>query len=213
MILCFLSHEVHNGTTTVVLLMQSYLFCITFGRIMSLYNQINLMLLTWTMYVHLGQLAKSFEQTTQPNPTYTLEEVCDFIRHHFQRLNPTLFAWGAFTSVQNIFDYMLASSQPVTTSSMYCPNGHDVQQAEMSAFSCQLTILTPFPTLQNFVDNLSVQSSSHCHSCNQHLIRTHMFLNFPTMLAFDLSGHTTLLTKSLNYHREMGNILHMSSEV
>jgi hypothetical protein len=99
---------------------------------------------------------------------------------------------------------MLASSQPVTTSSMHCPNGHDVQRAEMSAFSCQLTILTPFPTLQNFVNNLSVQSSFHCHSCNQHLIRTHMFLNYPTMLAFDLSGHTTLLSKSLNITQQNG---------
>ncbi|KAF8224382.1 hypothetical protein L208DRAFT_1512403 [Tricholoma matsutake] len=98
---------------------------------------------------------------------------------------------------------MLASSQPVATSSMHCPNGHDVQRAEISAFSCQLTILSHVPTLQNFVDNLSVESSSHCHSCNQHLIRTHVF-DFPPILAFDLSGHTTLLTKSLNITQRNG---------
>ncbi|KAF8240073.1 hypothetical protein L208DRAFT_1551907 [Tricholoma matsutake] len=60
------------------------------------------------------------------------------------------------------------------------------------------------PTLQKFVDNLSVESSSHCHYCNQHLIRTHVFDDFPLMLAFDVSGHTTLLTKSLNITQRNG---------
>ncbi|KAF8223225.1 hypothetical protein L208DRAFT_1053752, partial [Tricholoma matsutake] len=145
---------------------------------------------------YLGQVATSFSQS-RPQGPYSLEDVHDFIQCHLQRLNPVCFAWGHYTSIQNILDTFLATSHPITSSSMFCPNDHPLYNDERLSSTCQITLLHQCPSMQAFVDDQSIECTSCCPSCQSHLIRKHVFVHAPPIIAFDMSQHRTLLLPSL----------------
>ena len=146
---------------------------------------------------HLGQIADSFSQTWPQGTSYNLEDVRDFVQRRLQRIDPVRFAWGHFTSIQNILDHFLAAKCPITLSSMYCPNNHTANIDERSASTCQITILRQYQTIQTFINNQTIECASSCQTCHSHLIRKHVFTHPPPILAFDMSQNRTLLLESL----------------
>jgi hypothetical protein len=146
---------------------------------------------------HLGQIADSFSQTWPQGTSYNLEDVCDFVRRCLQRIDPVSFAWGHFTSIQNIVDHFLAATCPITLSSIHCPNNHPVNIDERPATSCQITILRRCQTIQAFINNQTVECASSCRTFHSHLIRKHVLTHPPPILAFDMSQYRTLLLESL----------------
>ncbi|KAF8218815.1 hypothetical protein L208DRAFT_1347040, partial [Tricholoma matsutake] len=115
-----------------------------------------------------------------------------------QRIDPVSFAWGHYTSIQNILDAFLATSCPITSSSMCCPNDHTLQNNDgRLALSCQITILCQCPSIQAFIDDQSIKCTLHCQSCQSYMIRKHVFEHAPIILAFDMSQHRTLLLPSI----------------
>ena len=148
---------------------------------------------------YLGQIADGFSQTTAQGTAsaYTLEEVREFLRRRLHRANPTVFAWGRYTGIQNIMDYLLATSQPVTSSSLRCPNNHPLDRAGSLTSSCQITILRQCPDIQAFINDQSIECASRCCVCRSHLIRQHVFEDTPAVIVFDMSLHQTSLLENV----------------
>ena len=146
---------------------------------------------------HLGQIATSFSQTQPQGTAYSLEDVRDFMRRRLQRIDPVSFAWGHFTSIQSILDHFLTANHPITSSAMHCPNNHPLNRDERLSTSCHISLLHHHATIQTFIDNQSIECASRCHACQSHLVRSHVFVCAPAILAFDMSQQTTLLLESL----------------
>ena len=119
------------------------------------------------------------------------------MRQRLERVDPVVFAWGRYTGIQCILDYLLSTSHPVTLSSVRCPNDHPLHRANLSASSCQITVLRQCPNVQAFVDDQSIECASRCHVCQSHVVRQHIFEDTPAVIAFDLSQHQISLSESI----------------
>ena len=119
------------------------------------------------------------------------------MRQCLQRADPAIFAWGRYTGIQYILDYLLSMSRPVTSSSVRCPNDHPLHRADLLASSCQITVLRQCPDIQTFVDDQSIECASCCHVCQSHTIQQHIFEDTPAIITFDLSQHHISLSESI----------------
>ena len=123
--------------------------------------------------VHMGMISDSFSQTQFQNST----NIRDFVRRRLQRIDPISFAWGQFTSIQSILDHFLATSYPITSSLMFCPNNHPVNRDARLGSTCQITILQQCSTIQDFVDDQTIHCASSCQNCHSHLLRKQVFIH------------------------------------
>ena len=146
---------------------------------------------------YLGQIANNFSQTRPQGTVYTLEEVHNFMQRCLQRVDPAIFAWGRYTGIQYILDYLLSMSLPVMSSSVRCPNDHPLHRADLLASSCQITVLHQCPDIQTFIDDQSIECASRCHVCQSHTVRQHIFEDTPAIITFDLSQHHISLSEGI----------------
>ncbi|KAF8219037.1 hypothetical protein L208DRAFT_1344229, partial [Tricholoma matsutake] len=114
-----------------------------------------------------------------------------------QRINSTVFAWGRHTGIQSILDHLLATTHPITSSSLHCPNNHPLDRGDSLASSCQISILCQCPTIWTFIDDQSIECASCCRICQSLIICRHVFEEAPPIIAFDLARHQTSLLENL----------------
>jgi hypothetical protein len=134
--------------------------------------------------------------------TYSLEQIRDNFRHRLARVSQE-FAFGSYASVQVIGEYLFLAHEVVTTSDVFCSNGHGHGGTHgrfhrSSVSNYQIIILgTTERSLQACMDNFTLQLVSKCTSCNTHLIKRTRFVQTPPLLAFDLSSGSALTLDSV----------------
>jgi hypothetical protein len=96
------------------------------------------------------------------------------------------FAFGEYTSMDALFNYLLKSAYTVTTSSRFCPNGHDVDRRESRVSSCNITLSRRGCNLQEYLDDFTSISSAKCPVCSKNLTRRFTFNCHPPIFTIDL---------------------------
>jgi len=131
--------------------------------------------------------------------TYSLEQIRDYFRRHLARVSQE-FTYGSYTSVQSIGDYLFLAHEIVTTSDIFCSNGHRTHGGhhQLSVSSYQITIVESTErSLQACMDNFTLQLASKCTTCNTYLKKHTAFVQTPPLLAFDLSNGSALTLDSV----------------
>ena len=116
--------------------------------------------------------------------SFSLERIRDFIRRRLARFSAE-FTFGRYASVHSVAEQLLKTSEPVTTSSLSCPDGHVIDQNPSPTSNCEIIIFGG-PSLQAILDNFSVETAAKCSTCNTYLSRVTKFIQAPPLLAFDL---------------------------
>ena len=62
-------------------------------------------------------------QADPGSPSYTLEQIRDFFRHQLARISQD-FTFGSYACVQSIGDRLFRADEIITTSNVFCPDGH-----------------------------------------------------------------------------------------
>ena len=126
------------------------------------------------------------------------------MRLHLQTADPAAFPWGRYTGIQYILNYLLSANCSATSSTLRCPNDHLLHRANLNhrqfsnfSSSCQITILHQCADVQAFVDDQSIECASHCHICQSHIVRQHVFEHTRAVIVFDLSQHQIPLLESI----------------
>ncbi|KAF8811300.1 hypothetical protein BYT27DRAFT_7089946 [Phlegmacium glaucopus] len=148
------------------------------------------------MFDDLIQRFRSHEryQVVSGSPTYSLEQIRDFFRRRLARISQE-FTFGSYASVQSIAEHLFRAQEIVTTSDIFCSDGHgtDGRDRRSSTSSYQIIILgSTESSLQACMDNFTLQLASRCATCNTHLMKRTTFVQTPPLLAFDLSNGSTL---------------------
>ena len=123
--------------------------------------------------------------------TFTLEQIRDFIRRHLARVS-TEFTFGSYASVHSITEKLLETSEPVTTSDLYCPNNHVINRNLSSTSNCEI-IIVGGPSLQACVDNFTFETATRCSTCDTYFSRVTTFIQTPPLLAFNLGNNAPFL--------------------
>ena len=124
--------------------------------------------------------------------TFSLEQIRDFFRRRLARFSAAEFAFGRYASVHSITEQILKTCEPVTASNLYCPNSHNVERNPSTTSNCEI-IISGGPSLQDCVDDFSVETASRCSTCNTYLSRVTTFIQTPPLLAFDLGNDAPFL--------------------
>ena len=126
-------------------------------------------------------------------PTYSLEQIREYFRHRLARVSRE-FTFGAYASVQAIGEYLFRAQEIVTTSDVFCSNGHRLGRDHRSSISSYQIIIhgSMESSLQACMDNFTVELGSKCATCNTYLIKRTTFVQAPPLLAFDLSNGSDL---------------------
>jgi hypothetical protein len=119
--------------------------------------------------------------------SYTLEQICDFMRCRFLRLDNE-FAFGCYTSAHAVMNQLLISPYPVLRSFRHCCNNHAVDADQRMTNSCEIvTLAAPMHyTIQQYMENFTAPSSAMCHECGMGLIRSFSFVLHPPLIAIEL---------------------------
>jgi hypothetical protein len=130
------------------------------------------------------------------SPTYySLEQIREYFRRCLARISQE-FTFGSYASVQSIGEYLFAAQEIVTTSDVFCSNGHrrDGRNGQSSTSSYQILIIhgSTENSLQACVDNFTLELASKCATCNTYLIKRTTFVQTPPLLSFDLSNGSRL---------------------
>jgi hypothetical protein len=154
-----------------------------------------------TQCVMFDALIKSFHshesqrQIESGTPVFSLEQIREFLRRRLARLSQE-FTFGSYTSVQSLAEFLFSAQEIVTTSLIFCSEGHDGvngRNHRSSSSNYQIIILdTTENSLQACMDNFRHQLGSRCVTCNTHLTKYITFVRTPPLLAFDLSSGSTL---------------------
>ena len=146
------------------------------------------------MFNNLIQRFRSHErccsQVVAGSPTYSLEQICEYFRHSLARVSQE-FTFGSYASIQSIAEYLFHSQEIITTSNVFCSDGHRTngRDRQSSISSYQIIILgSTERSLQACMDNFTHQLASKCTTCDSNLIRCTTFIQSPPLLAFDLSS-------------------------
>ena len=153
-----------------------------------------------TQCIMFNALIQSFDthesscQVESDSPTFSLEEIKDYIRRRLARLSEE-FTFGSYTSVQSIAEYLFCAEEIVTTSDVFCPEGHDGngRNRQSSTSNYQIIILgTTEICLQARMDDFSLELASRCMTCDTHMMKHTTFIQTPPLLAFDISNISVL---------------------
>ena len=131
------------------------------------------------------------------NGTLRFEKVRDVLRCLLQSRWPEKFRWGHGTSIHELPDRLLESTGPVIEAELYCPRLHLIDQYIVGTNSCCLMILSEFTDIQDYVDNMEVESATACSTCGSHLMQRYAFVAVPKFLAFDLTLHGPTLNNTI----------------
>ena len=132
----------------------------------------------------------AIDSDSEEQSWYSLDQIREYLRLCMARLpNLHKFAFGEYMSIHSIFDYLFTSVDDVTTSSRFCPNGHDIDAQESWGTSCNIMLLRGECNLQDYLDDFTSPSSTTCPICNQNLVRRFNFICHPPMIAIDLGGN------------------------
>jgi len=134
---------------------------------------------------------EDIQQASASVRTFSLEEIRDFIRRRLARFSSE-FTFGRYASVHSITEQLMKACEPVTTSYLYCPNGHNVDRNQSTTSNCEIIIFGG-SSLQACVDNFTIETASRCSICNNYLSRITTFIQTPPLLAFDLGNNAPLL--------------------
>jgi uncharacterized protein DUF6570/helitron helicase-like protein/PIF1-like helicase len=154
-----------------------------------------------TQCVMFNALIQSFRtherhQADSGSPSYTLEEIRDFFRRQLARISQD-FTFGSYACVQSIGDRLFRADEIITTSNVFCPDGHStdsLRERRSSTSSYQILILDSTEiSLQACVDNFTHQLASKCQTCDSYLMKRTMFVQSPPLLAFDISSSALTL--------------------
>jgi hypothetical protein len=129
-------------------------------------------------------------------PTFTLEQIRDFIRRRLARFSAE-FTFGRYASVHSATEQLLKTCEPVTTSDLYCPNGHDINRHTSSTSNCEIIVFGNGSSLQACVDNFTLETATRCSICDANLSRVTTFVQAPPLLAFDLGNNAPSLDPML----------------
>ena len=131
-----------------------------------------------------------------PVRTFTLEQIRDFIRRRLARFSAE-FTFGRYASVHSATEQLLKMREPVTTSDLYCPNGHDINRHTSSTSNCEIIIFGGGSSLQACMDDFTLETATRCSICNAYLLRITIFVQAPPLLAFDLGNNAPSLDPML----------------
>ena len=122
-----------------------------------------------------------------------MEQIRDFFRRHLVRVSQE-FAFGSYASVQSIGEHLFRTEEIITTSRVFCPDGHSADRDRSSSTSSyQINIHgTTENSLQAFMDNFKHQLAARCATCDTHLVKHTTFIQTPPLLAFDLCNGSTI---------------------
>jgi hypothetical protein len=155
-----------------------------------------------TRCVKLNELIQSFSSCTHVSypsqvdprsPSYSLEQIREFFRRRLAR-ESLEFTFGSYASVQSIGEHIFRAEENITTSHVFCPDGHSSGRDRRSSLSsCQIILVGVTEiSLQACLDNFTVQLASKCASCGTYLLKRTTFVQTPPLLAFDISNGSAL---------------------
>ena len=146
-------------------------------------------------------LVKSFHshesrQVESGTPVFSLEQIREFLRRRLARMSQE-FTFGSYTSVQSLAEFLFSTQEIITTSRVFCSEGHNDgvigRNHESSTSNYQIIILaTTEMSLQAYMDNFRLELASRCAICNTHLTKCTSFVQTPPLLAFDISNGSAL---------------------
>ena len=90
---------------------------------------------------------EDIQQASASVQTFSLEQIRDFIRHCLARFSSE-FTFGRYTSVHSITEQLMKTCEPVTTSYLYCTDGHNVNQNPSTTSNCEIIIFGSSSSLQ-----------------------------------------------------------------
>jgi len=156
-----------------------------------------------THCVALNNLIQSFRshercQILSDSQTYSLEQIREHFRRQLARVSQE-FTFGTYTSVQSIGEYLFRAQEIVTTSDIFCSNGHTLGRDRRSSISSYQIIIigSTESSLQACMDNFTLQLASKCPICSTYLIKHTTFVQTPPLLVFDLSIGSALSLDSI----------------
>jgi hypothetical protein len=150
----------------------------------------------------LGNLALSFIK--HASGAKTLESARDDTRHQLCRIAPSQFAWGAFTSVASLVDYLLTMPTTAIQNDYICNNGHISTRRRTNNTCCLLTIAsTPSNSVSNWMQELKEESNVTCGSCSEKMTIKHQLLLLLPFIALHFSNQQ--LQIDYNFHISINN--------
>ena len=126
-------------------------------------------------------------------PVYSLEQIRENFRLRLARVSQE-FTFGSYASVQSIAEYLFRAEEIITSSDIFCPDGHaNNRDRQSSMYSYQIIILASTEnSLQACMDNFTLQLASKCATCDSYLMKRTTFVQTPPLLAFDISNGSRL---------------------
>ena len=127
-----------------------------------------------TQCVMFNALIQSFRtherhQVDSRLASYTLQQIHDFFRRQLARISQD-FTFGSYACVQAIGDHLFRADEIITTSNVFCPDGHSADRLgdrRSSTSSYQILILDNTEiSLQACIDNFTHQLASKCQTCD-----------------------------------------------
>lgn len=125
------------------------------------------------------------------------------MRRHLARISD-LFMFGRYASVHCVLERLLQSTDPITISEFFCPQGHRIDKRPLESSNCEIsTCVRPGMTLQASIDDWTISVGSRCPTCSINLSRRTGFVLSPPLLAFELDH--TLPTWDQSLHIACGD--------
>jgi hypothetical protein len=134
----------------------------------------------------LGNLALNFIK--HASGSKTLESTRDDTRRYLNRIAPSTFKWGQFTSALKLIEYVLTMPTIAMHNDHICKNGHISRTRRNNNTSCLLSMGTHTSTsVADWMEHLTEQSNATCASCSEIMDVKHQFLLPLPFIALDFA--------------------------
>ena len=135
----------------------------------------------------LGNLAINFIK--HDSGSKTLESTRDDMRHYLDRVAPSTFKWGQFTSVLKLIEYVLTMPTIAMQNDHICKNGHIARTRRTNNTCCLLSMGThKFSSVADWMQHLTEESNVTCTSCSEKMDVRHQFLLPLPFIALDFTN-------------------------
>ncbi|KIL56950.1 hypothetical protein M378DRAFT_61682, partial [Amanita muscaria Koide BX008] len=147
----------------------------------------------------LGRLASDF--TKHSSGTMRLEPARDNLRRRLLKISPTQFAWGHFTALHHVLQYLLTTPSVTVESHLQCSEEHVTDISIHSNNTCCMVsagATSVHTSIEQWMRNFREETHHKCTTCEKH-IHVNFSFRYPLpLIAFDFTGQKPKIDSKIN---------------
>ncbi|KIL54149.1 hypothetical protein M378DRAFT_93063, partial [Amanita muscaria Koide BX008] len=130
----------------------------------------------------------------------SLNSCRDNLRRKLQYISPNSFAWGQFTAISILLQYLLSTPSQTIETSLHCQNEHVIQDENPPNNTyCMISAGTTVPaSIQLWLTSFREATYHQCSSCHSNLYRQLKLSYALPIVALEFAGHKLDIDAVLN---------------